>query len=162
MRFESTASRVRSSGACHSTISSKVRFGSSIIAHSSPSTSAFTSRSSFPSSGSPSEFASRFAGSIVSTATFFPRAAIPSAMAADVVVLPTPPGPAADADLLACQPVADHSFRSSSWDSRSMSSRLSSGVKIRGRVVTGARRRSPQPAHLGMLGACRVCSDRAA
>ena len=94
MRFESTASRVRSSGACHSTSSSKVRFGSSIIAHSSPSTSAFTSRSSLPSSGRPSEFASRLAGSIVSTATFLPRAAMPRAMAAEVVVLPTPPEPA--------------------------------------------------------------------
>ena len=39
MRFESTASRVRSSGACHSISSSKVRLASSIIAHSSPSTS---------------------------------------------------------------------------------------------------------------------------
>ena len=42
----------------------------------------------------PSESASRLAGSIVSTATFLPRAAIPAAIAADVVVLPTPPEPA--------------------------------------------------------------------
>src|SRR5205823_288157 len=34
------------------------------------------------------------AGSIVTTATLAPAAAIPSAMAADVVVLPTPPDPA--------------------------------------------------------------------
>ena len=47
-----------------------------------------------PSSSSPSESASRFAGSIVSTATFIPRAAIPTPIAAEVVVLPTPPEPA--------------------------------------------------------------------
>jgi hypothetical protein len=34
------------------------------------------------------------AGSIVSTATFFPREAIPAAIAAEIVVLPTPPEPA--------------------------------------------------------------------
>src|SRR4051794_34183448 len=50
--------------------------------------------SSLPSSGRPSELASRFAGSIVSTATFSPRAAMPIAIAAEVVVLPTPPAPA--------------------------------------------------------------------
>src|ERR687895_444976 len=95
MRLERTASRVRSSGACHSTISSKVRLGSSIMAHSSPSRpSTFTLRSSLPSSGRPRELARRRAGSIVSTATFLPRAAMPSAMAADVVVFPTPPEPA--------------------------------------------------------------------
>ena len=94
MRFESTASRVRSSGACHSISSSKVRLASSIIAHSSPSTPASTRRSSLPSSRSPSALASRRAGSIVSTATFFPRAAMPSAIAAEAVVLPTPPEPA--------------------------------------------------------------------
>ncbi len=95
MRFDNTASRVRSSGACHSTISSKVRLGSSIIAHSSPaSPSTSTRRSSLPSSVRPSELASRRAGSIVSTATFFPRAAMPRAIAAEVVVFPTPPEPA--------------------------------------------------------------------
>ena len=51
-------------------------------------------RASLPSSVSPSESASRFAGSIVSTQTFSPRAAIPLAIAAEVVVLPTPPEPA--------------------------------------------------------------------
>jgi hypothetical protein len=34
------------------------------------------------------------AGSIVRTQTFFPSAAIPAAIAAEVVVLPTPPEPA--------------------------------------------------------------------
>ena len=34
------------------------------------------------------------AGSIVRTATFLPRAAIPAAIAAELVVLPTPPEPA--------------------------------------------------------------------
>ena len=53
-----------------------------------------TRRSVLPSSGSPSESASRLAGSMVSTATFLPRAAIPAAIAAEVVVLPTPPEPA--------------------------------------------------------------------
>ena len=94
MRLPSTASRVASSGACHSISSSKVRLASSIMAHSSPGTSTSTRRSSLPSSGRPSALARRRAGSIVSTATFLPRAAMPSAMAAEVVVLPTPPEPA--------------------------------------------------------------------
>ena len=47
-----------------------------------------------PSSGRPSELARRLAGSIVSTQTFSPCAAMPIAIAADVVVLPTPPEPA--------------------------------------------------------------------
>jgi hypothetical protein len=52
------------------------------------------SRGSLPSSSSPSEFASRLAGSIVTTATFAPSAAAPIASAAAVVVFPTPPEPA--------------------------------------------------------------------
>src|SRR6185295_20109188 len=103
MRFSRMRSRVSSSGAWRRTSSSKVAFASSIIAHSSPpwvSIPAFanragsTWRSSFPSSGSPSESASRFAGSIVRTTTFLPRAAIPVAIAAELVVFPTPPEPA--------------------------------------------------------------------
>src|SRR4051794_23082470 len=75
--------------------SSNVRLASSIIAQSSPSSASFsTLRGSFPSSSRPSELARRLAGSIVTTATLRPRAAIPSAIAADVVVLPTPPDPA--------------------------------------------------------------------
>src|SRR5215207_9257397 len=82
--------------------SSNVRLASSIIAHSSPSISTpcganragSTRCGSLPSSVIPSAFASRFAGSMVTTATFIPRAAIPVASAADVVVLPTPPEPA--------------------------------------------------------------------
>src|ERR671931_2694852 len=96
-------SRVSSSGACRRTSSSKVAFASSIIAHSSPpsastpaslNSAGSTWRSSFPSSGSPSESARRLAGSIVRTATFLPRAAIPAAIAAELVVFPTPPEPA--------------------------------------------------------------------
>ena len=80
MRLDSTASRVRSSGACVSTRSSNVRLASSIIAHSSPVQvdASAPGRSSLPSSDSPSELASRLAGSIVSTATFRPRAACPA------------------------------------------------------------------------------------
>src|SRR3954469_15580664 len=81
---------------------SNVRLASSIIAHSSPRSSipcaakraGSTRRGSLPSSASPSESASRRAGSIVTTATFRPRSARPIATAAAVVVLPTPPGPA--------------------------------------------------------------------
>src|SRR4051794_39987218 len=102
MRLLKTASRVFSSEACRSITSSQVRLASSIIAQSSPrisrpasaKRSGSTWRSSLPSSGSPSEFASLLAGSIVSTATFSPCAAMPIAMAALVVVLPTPPAPA--------------------------------------------------------------------
>src|SRR4051795_10339156 len=64
------------------------------MAHSSPDTSASTRVGSFVSDDSPSAFASRRAGSIVTTATFNPCAARPSATAAAVVVLPTPPDPA--------------------------------------------------------------------
>ncbi len=103
MRLLRIRSRVSSSGACSRTTSSNVCFASSIIAQSSPplvsipaasNRAGSTWRSVFPSSGSPSESASRFAGSIVSTATRFPRAAIPAAIAAEVVVFPTPPEPA--------------------------------------------------------------------
>src|SRR3954468_8329042 len=94
MRFAKTSSRVRSSGAKRSISSSKVRLASSISAHSSPRASTVTRCGSLGSSSSPSAFASRRAGSIVTTATFSPRSASPSATAAAVVVLPTPPGPA--------------------------------------------------------------------
>ena len=102
MRLSRTRSRDSSSGAWRATSSSKVALASSIIAHSSPfiSTPCFSNRAgstcvaSLPSSFRPSESASRLAGSIVSTQTFRPRAAIPVAIAAEVVVLPTPPEPA--------------------------------------------------------------------
>src|SRR5918995_4796540 len=103
MRLARIRSRVSASGACLRTTSSKVCLASSIIAQSSPplvwtptsvNSAGSTCRSVLPSSGRPSESASRFAGSIVSTATFFPRAAIPAAIAAEIVVLPTPPEPA--------------------------------------------------------------------
>ena len=73
---------------------SKVRFASSIMAHSSPRPSMSTRRGSLSSSSSPSALASRRAGSMVTTATFLPSSASPSATAAAVVVLPTPPEPA--------------------------------------------------------------------
>ncbi len=99
MRLASTSSRVASSGASRSMSESNVRLESSISAHSSPSISppkraGSTRRGSLPSSSSPSESASRLAGSMVTTATFSPRSAMPMAMAAAVVVLPTPPEPA--------------------------------------------------------------------
>ena len=47
----------------------------------------------WPSDASPSEFASRRAGSIVRTSVRLPRRAAASASAAAVVVLPTPPEP---------------------------------------------------------------------
>ena len=73
-----------------------------------------TRRGSFSSCSSPSALASRLAGSIVTTATLAPRAAIPSAIAADVVVLPTPPEPRADAHALAVEHLGDvHSAASS-------------------------------------------------
>jgi hypothetical protein len=82
--------------------SSKVRLASSISAHSSPVISMPCSAKrassmrcgSLPSSARPREFASRRAGSIVTTATRAPSAAAPMAIAAAVVVLPTPPDPA--------------------------------------------------------------------
>ena len=90
------------SGASFSITSSKVRLASSIIAHSSPfisipcgrKRSGSTSRGSLPSSFIPSALARRLAGSIVTTATRSPSAAMPIASAAEVVVLPTPPEPA--------------------------------------------------------------------
>src|SRR5918996_3118950 len=94
MRFERISSRVARSGARRSISASNVRLESSISAHSSPSKSPSTRRGSLPSSSRPSESASRLAGSIVTTATFRPRSAIPIASAAAVVVLPTPPEPA--------------------------------------------------------------------
>src|SRR3954467_6944915 len=94
MRFANTSSRVRWSGAKPSVRWWKVRLGSSMSAHSSPGASTVTRCGSFGSSSSPSALASRRAGSIVTTATFRPRSASPSATAAAVVVLPTPPGPA--------------------------------------------------------------------
>src|SRR4051794_15187927 len=82
--------------------SSNVRFASSIIAHSSPRISTpcpakrdgSTRCGSLPSCSRPSALARRLAGSIVTTATRRPSAAMPIASAAEVVVLPTPPDPA--------------------------------------------------------------------
>ena len=89
------------------------------MAHSSPLAPGSSTRaSSLPSSLRPSELASRRAGSMVSTAAFLPRSAIPAAMAADVVVLPTPPDPAQMTTCLrpirSSTPEARHSLRSSS------------------------------------------------
>ena len=101
--------------------SSNVRLASSIIAHSSPRISipwpanraGSTSRGSLPSSVEPERVARRRAGSIVTTATRGPSAARPIAIAADVVVLPTPPEPAQMTTRLPSQAVA-HSAPSSS------------------------------------------------
>ena len=81
---------------CAATISSKVRLVSSIIAHSSlaPGRARRSPDAvSLSSSPSPSDWASRRAGSMVSTATLRPASAAYSAIAAAVVVLPTPPEP---------------------------------------------------------------------
>ncbi|CAM5727266.1 hypothetical protein SGLAM104S_02361 [Streptomyces glaucescens] len=84
----------RSGSACASTISSKVRFMSSIIACSSPSPSTpFTRRGVLSRESMPMDWASRRAGSMVSTTTFRPRSAARRPSAAAVVVLPTPPEP---------------------------------------------------------------------
>src|SRR3954447_25259074 len=102
IRLARISSRVAASGASRSITSSNVRLASSIIAHSSPRIStpcgakraASTRRGSLPSWARPSALARRLAGSIVTTATRSPWAAMPIASAAGVVVLPTPPEPA--------------------------------------------------------------------
>src|SRR5437764_12691272 len=88
----------RSGLACACTISSKVRRISSIIACRSPPATSISSvgltlRGLLVSSRRPIDWASRRAGSIVSTTTERPRAAARNASAAAVVVLPTPPAP---------------------------------------------------------------------
>ena len=78
------------------TTSSKVLFMSSIIASSEPpaeSSTPFTGRGVLSSASSPIDWASRRAGSIVSTTTCRPCSAARSPSAAAVVVLPTPPEP---------------------------------------------------------------------
>src|SRR5690242_6470003 len=77
------------------TISSNVRRMSSIIACSSPDTSGAsgTRWGTLPRLLMPSAWASRLAGSIVSTTTVRPYSAARSAIAAAVVVFPTPPAP---------------------------------------------------------------------
>src|SRR5437763_13794185 len=67
---------------------------SSCMAYSSPPFAVpFTCRGVLSSSVRPSDWASRRAGSMVSTTTCRPCSAARSARAADVVVLPTPPAP---------------------------------------------------------------------
>src|SRR4051794_17981308 len=85
-----------------------------------PNRSGSTRRSSLPSSGRPSESARRFAGSIVNTATFLPRAAIPAAIAAELVVFPTPPEPAQ----------MQTRFPSSIWATLAISASLQALVQI--------------------------------
>src|SRR5690242_3349371 len=77
------------------TISSNVRRMSNIIACSSPDTSGAsgTRWGTLPRLLMPSAWASRLAGSIVSTTTVRPYSAARSAIAAAVVVFPTPPAP---------------------------------------------------------------------
>ena len=76
-------------------MSSKVRRMSSIIACNSPGTSGSsgTRCGELPRSLTPNAWASRRAGSMVNTTTLRPYSAARSAMAAAVVVLPTPPAP---------------------------------------------------------------------
>src|SRR3954447_3351260 len=96
------ASRVSSSGAWVRTRSSQESLVSSMAAHSSPrgstpasvNSSSGTRVSTLPNCSRPSALASRLAGSTVSTRTLPPRwAAAMAAVAAAVVVLPTPPDP---------------------------------------------------------------------
>src|SRR5256886_3602257 len=83
------------------TSSSQLRFRLSIIAHISPRAVSFASAkwvasirvSAFPRAFSPRLFARRRAGSMVRTSARLPSMAAPSARAAAVVVLPTPPEP---------------------------------------------------------------------
>ena len=78
------------------TTSSKVRFMSSIIASRLPPAAVSilaTGRGVLSSSPRPSDWASRRAGSMVSTTTLRPASAARTASAAEVVVLPTPPAP---------------------------------------------------------------------
>ena len=81
---------------CAITTSSKVRFMSSIIASRLPPALeliSLTGRGVLSSSPRPSDWASRRAGSMVSTTTLRPASAARTAEAAEVVVLPTPPEP---------------------------------------------------------------------
>ena len=104
----SPRARPRRAPAC-ATISSKVRLASSIIAHSSPFTRRLALRTapasircgSPESSRSPSAAASRSAGSIVTTATFCPRAAEPERQRRRGRRLADAAGAEADADALA-------------------------------------------------------------
>ena len=129
--------------------SSKVRFASSIIAHSSPfismpcaaKRSGSTSRSSLPSSGRPSELARRFAGSMVSTATFRPCGGHAHRDRRGRGRLADPARARADADLPALQQVADvHARGCSSISSASVLDR----VHVELRVETGTAAR-PDP-----------------
>ena len=115
MRLERMRSRVSSSGAWRRTSSSKVALASSIIAHSSPplvstpaaaNSAGSTRRSSLPSSGRPSESASRLAGSIVSTATFLPARRHPGGDRRRGGRLADPARAGADADPLALEQLA--------------------------------------------------------
>ncbi len=82
-------SAAAASGANLRTKSSQPAFASSMVAHSPPP----TSTTSFPDSAKPRDCASRFAGSIVSTTTRPRDTASALPIAAETLVLPTPPGP---------------------------------------------------------------------
>ena len=73
--------------------SSKVPLGSSMRACSSPGHGPAIRVGLFDSSSTPRELASRRAGSMVTTQAVRPRRAASRAMAAEVVVFPTPPDP---------------------------------------------------------------------
>ena len=109
-------SRVSASGAWRRMRSSQLCLVSSMAAHSSPlgwaaapaNTSSGMRTSSFPIPLSPSASASRRAGSTVSTRTRPPCSTTAVAASdAAVVVLPTPPGPAGDDDVLGVEQLSD-------------------------------------------------------
>ena len=116
-----------------------------------------TRLASLPSSSSPSESASRFAGSIVSTQTFSPRAAIPVAIAAEVVVLPTPPEPAQMQTSLPSRSSLDRRHQA-----RASCAQASRGLDVELRLEEegqGLDRRLDAAAQAGQLGA--LASGRA-
>ena len=121
-----------------------------------------TRLASLPSSFRPSESASRFAGSIVSTQTLSPRAAIPVAIAAEVVVLPTPPEPAQMQMSLPSRISLDRRHQPSLFASRRAASTPSSGSKRKGRVLTGASTRRRRRASWARWERARLCSETAA
>ena len=123
-----------------------------------------TWRSRLPSSGSPSESARRFAGSIVSTATRLPRAAIPAAIAAEVVVLPTPPEPAQTQMRLPSSRSATPAIRPSPCPpGRRSAPSPSSGSNRNGSVLTGAFvSRSSRASCSALIAAAALLGERGA
>ena len=145
MRFESTASRVRSSGACHSISSSKVRLASSIIAHSSPSSVdvdaplLVAQLAQAERVGQPPRGVDREHGDLLPARRHAERDRRRGRGLAHAARA------RADADLLALEPVLDHSSSSSRSDSSSSSRRLQLGLE----QVRQRRDRRAQPPRAG-------------